>query len=1007
MPLEAHTVAVLSLGSWVVAGGSILLLFFLCRWGVLVAHRADHEGKVTNLQREVLVAMRAALIYQVMVIPLLVPQLLSFLPSEFVKQYCWLPFWFSFVVTTSVGSWVHLALSSCAGTLISVAATLLLNALMPGGAASPHYSPTGSVIFCTVYIYLVFLSNCSVTTKQYALALWSQVIVTFMDPARAGEAFHTVLFDWQGGIHRDGFVICQVYIVVAALGFALFALPFRPFWCCRRPKPQLYMAHSQAVQIISDLIVDTVGAMEKLLSHFRRGSSTNALQSSYLFIRTLGARRSAVETLLEDAIWECATVKHGEGFVRLQLVTGMLRGQRQVLRILLEHLKEVPFLSGSEQRQLQQTRVLTGHLQAFFREWRDVLGAIADPVYLGTGSSPDRDQAISMLARADEALLLALECLHPEGENECKQNETSFINCLRCSCTLLSEFLTEQDSPQNLRSQATTSTLNLYFFRLGTFWYRLPRLLSFSTAFGGSPAYSDAVRNTISWLLALAWCVLVRHGASSCVTSVSFVFSVTLGMLFQRNVNRMVGVALGLVFGNMPALVLINGDGTYQSEFAFFPQGLLIYGALMNLMFFGAMYGYLATGSRYSYACLLWAGFGGSFMLIHLKALAPGATLPPEDAGALFLDMMDNFVGCMLVFVVDIVYIKCFKGHASSRVAKAIPACLDDVASVVTAFRDASREVGTFNARDSILSKSSFVESSWDEAEAFEEAIAKVDTKTLQRRIAEARYWDSEVMKEDPVWTMVGKEYKWDLISEILNRCDDAYVAIFFLQLSAARSRGMAHVRDTAHRLWLGLPNELSLQASRCARATEAALTDNLFLHGNPVAQEALSEAHQAAKVAAAERRSGRDVAPALNWQLSRGLQHYDLRAEACSGAIATSLIVAARFLSSALASIEVLLREHAFWATGDWQVDVIPDAMSRRTSVSADDKKLQRQQLLPPIVSNDEEIDAQTLLEAKAESWRGLIQPAPLGNEASAPVVGPLQVPLLSELGTDALAVV
>eukprot|EP00971_Amphidinium_carterae_P294858 5854889-Amphidinium_carterae.1 len=86
-------------------------------------------------------------------------------------------------------------------------------------------------------------------------------------------------------------------------------------------------------------------------------------------------------------------------------------------------------------------------------------------------------------------------------------------------------------------------------------------------------------------------------------------------------------------------------------------------------MFFAAMFGYLATGSRYSYACLLWAGFGGSFMLVHLKALAPESAMVPESPGALFLDMNDNLTGCMVVFIVDILYIQFFRGHASSRVA--------------------------------------------------------------------------------------------------------------------------------------------------------------------------------------------------------------------------------------------------------------------------------------------------------------------------------------------------
>merc|ERR1711988_1913769 len=90
----------------------------------------------------------------------------------------------------------------------------------------------------------------------------------------------------------------------------------------------------------------------------------------------------------------------------------------------------------------------------------------------------------------------------------------------------------------------------------------------------------DALRNPTSWLLALWWVLDARHYNAGCVVSVSFLFSPSLGSLQQRNVNRMIGVDLGLVVGNLPACILLysglkGSDGQRSVVFASMPQGLI------------------------------------------------------------------------------------------------------------------------------------------------------------------------------------------------------------------------------------------------------------------------------------------------------------------------------------------------------------------------------------------------------------------------------------------------
>ena len=89
-----------------------------------------------------------------------------------------------------------------------------------------------------------------------------------------------------------------------------------------------------------------------------------------------------------------------------------------------------------------------------------------------------------------------------------------------------------------------------------------------------------------------------------CVVATSFIFSETSGSSFDTNINRILGVGMGLAVGNVPAILILSGTSAEKTSsmlrfFAYF--------VVMFIMWTLAMFGYLAPGSKYYRACLLWA----------------------------------------------------------------------------------------------------------------------------------------------------------------------------------------------------------------------------------------------------------------------------------------------------------------------------------------------------------------------------------------------------------------
>merc|ERR1712048_1192095 len=119
--------------------------------------------------------------------------------------------------------------------------------------------------------------------------------------------------------------------------------------------------------------------------------------------------------------------------------------------------------------------------------------------------------------------------------------------------------------------------------------------------------------------------------------------------------------------------------------------------------------------------------------------------------------MIDNFTGIFIVFVVDVFFALLLGGTAAERVATLTPQCLHDIAFIVEQFWKG--EIGR----------------------------ERTNISVLQKRIADCRFWDSEVQKEDLIWTAMEGRYRMDFVHAVLDQCDDAYVATYAIQACIAR----------------------------------------------------------------------------------------------------------------------------------------------------------------------------------------------------------------------------
>ncbi|CAK9113066.1 unnamed protein product [Durusdinium trenchii] len=254
-----------------------------------------------------------------------------------------LPFWYAFLVTPYLGGLVKAIVDAILGVGLGLAAASLLNLLLPGGAAGPNYlapeyfeqawlpfrySTFSAFMLALCFTYGLFVSSLSLGKKQYALGLFSELLVPFMSPTtRTG--FRAVCWDWDFAWNWNGAAMCGLWLVLLAVLLSVFTLGLLP----HRRSIEMHTARWASALALAQLAEDTGGCLEYLMTILQQDAWKFQFhaESSNFYIKHLGLRLTRAEMILDLTPWE--------GGSDLTTVVAFLRQLRQLLRIQSEQMR--------------------------------------------------------------------------------------------------------------------------------------------------------------------------------------------------------------------------------------------------------------------------------------------------------------------------------------------------------------------------------------------------------------------------------------------------------------------------------------------------------------------------------------------------------------------------------------------------------------------------------------------------------------------------------------------
>ncbi|CAJ1425175.1 unnamed protein product, partial [Effrenium voratum] len=604
-----------------------LLLIFL--WRSLRLLRPGHASSDTQLQYAL--ALRSAALYVLSgALPLIFPCEQAqlgwadcpshwLIPTNLMRIFHYLPFWYAFLLTPYLGGLASAIHDAILGVGTGLAGASLINLLMPGGAGGPHYLPgeyferawlplrystTGAFLFALCFTYGLFFSKLSVGKKQYALGLFSELLVPFMNP-QTRTGFRAVCWDWDFSWNWNGAAMCGFWLVLLAVLLSVLTLGLKPWSFQSVERHTALWASANALAQVAE---DTAGCLEYLMTILQKDHWKFQFHadSSNFYIRHLGLRRSRAEALLDLVAWEKGLLPSAKQ-ENLLKVAAFLRQLRQLLRIQSEHMRYFgPSFAAGEHLAVEE----------FLETCSEGLGLVAQDLRQRADLSEETCAELQRLGNRGDKVLLAV--VRGFAQEKRSSRHLAFVDKLRSWPKAFRSL--SPDAPSAAKPAAT-------------------------------PAASDwaerhwfALRNTTSWTLALLWSLYSRNYSCGCVVATSFIFSQTSGSSFDVNINRILGVGMGLAVGNFPALLILDGSTLGSSV-----CGSFMYFAVMFVMWSLAIFGYLATDSKYFRACLLWAALGGVQMLRHLPRFS---RMDVE----LFMAILDNVLAIMVVFFVDMVF---------------------------------------------------------------------------------------------------------------------------------------------------------------------------------------------------------------------------------------------------------------------------------------------------------------------------------------------------------------
>eukprot|EP00403_Amphidinium_massartii_P008759 CAMPEP_0178417940 /NCGR_PEP_ID=MMETSP0689_2-20121128/24831_1 /TAXON_ID=160604 /ORGANISM="Amphidinium massartii, Strain CS-259" /LENGTH=997 /DNA_ID=CAMNT_0020039317 /DNA_START=88 /DNA_END=3081 /DNA_ORIENTATION=+ len=672
--------------------------------------------------------------------------------------YPWLSFWFLGQCQVFAGSLRNNATHALLGTALMVLfLSYGLQLLMPGGAGLVErdvvifggpllpggYNAPTTIILGMIFVYTEQLLQLDPTTKTMLLALFSGAFIDFMNPNHEDnkEIFYGAPINSRWKFNARGSVALTAYSILGAVALAALAIPvFRPW---RRASRDWVSAHHQLATWYREVAVDTMGTLRHLVEYLAQDDASALsidIDLVQLDINKLGARRAEADRLMPAAEWEIwgrASLRRRLG--EMKRFSALLRDMRQVLRLLSEQCRVA---TSDDLAGLKDPKVVESLLE-FQQRCVEGLEAL-----LNRDSTADsRKEACKEAAEeADSLLVEALKRL--QGKEHAMQaaysTEMSIIdNLRRWPCTVLQ--VLEVETPDMEELTDAHSWHWHHILKPPKVCCKLERHLT-------------ALRCLLSWSIALAWCIERRNYSSTCLVTVSFLFSSSVGSLREITIQRVTGVALGVVCGNLPATLLQYGEGGKKlPRFKDMPQYLVSYLILLVIPLSLSVHGSISSSVKNGYVYFLWTGFMVAIAITHL--MNEYMDDPTDLSPSLFMTVMDNICASLILLAVDMSFAVYITGTTGERATWSLSAAYEAVSDIVVA-----------------VSSGNFTD--------LHEPASKLD-----QSIKMARKFDEEMQKEDPLLmpAFLSKSYDANMVSRLLDELDVLYIAARAFGASATR----------------------------------------------------------------------------------------------------------------------------------------------------------------------------------------------------------------------------
>mmetsp|Transcript_57415 Transcript_57415/g.101896 ORF Transcript_57415/g.101896 Transcript_57415/m.101896 type:complete len:1042 (-) Transcript_57415:82-3207(-) len=592
--------------------------------------------------------------YLVVIMPLVFSTLRQHLWPELLATYNYIPFWNIFCVVTLRGAYYHYCWDMFLGATLGIIVVFPMMLVVPAGiacrfhAACMNYNGPGMfgdnsyyfpVIFLFLSAHLLCSTNLANDCKTTALAGMGSLGLDYMNPLSDWRLLSPFIVDWDLSVNLKGAAACSLYIIVIAFSlrsFQFFCFPIETL----SGGTLSYDCFVRAQQRVNMLAADVVQCMSFLL--LRQDAMQFEIKDNSLKTKALWMQIKKIDEILAETWWQTWTLHQKLLLTQLHALSGWMKEQASLL-ILQDQILCDSMTGLSEKTELE---ALKPHLETYLE---NVTESVVDICKLDTSGAQDLQPALRAISES-EKIVKALAADN-KLSTQTAGKQLIILSVARTWATNLDKF--QEGFPH-------TAAEDILSFQA---WPIFAPMITWR-------GHSKALRHSLGFVMALIYAAYVRKFSPTVVVTYAMILQpdASFRQMIERGGARLFGIALGLIGGNLPAVVLCKKFVVFRS----LVPGIIGHICAMHLTWLLACFGSL-SGGAVGLSFMLWGAFGGMEMLRPLNALLVEVTEAEveEFQVASFEKVIDVFTGVLILTLADSLFMR-LKGKSSSKAGAAL-----------------------------------------------------------------------------------------------------------------------------------------------------------------------------------------------------------------------------------------------------------------------------------------------------------------------------------------------